>query len=100
MLVYRTLAAKRAALLMVAGLLSGSVYAWAEPSKAGCRDEHFKQTDKDGNGLLSRSETGQGMPRLARNFDTIDANKDEQLSREEIRAFMQSRRQKQGGEAK
>ncbi len=100
MLVYQNIAAKRMAILMVVGLLSMAVYAWAAPPTEGGRGERFKQSDKDGNGLLSRSETEQDMPRLAKNFDAIDANKDGQLSREEIRTFMQSRRQKQAGEAK
>lgn len=63
----------------------------ADPEK--CRQEqqaraadHFKKTDADGNGSLSRAETEKGMPRLARHFDMIDANKDGQLSPEELSA--------------
>jgi hypothetical protein len=63
----------------------------ADPEK--CRkeqqaraDEHFKKTDADGNGMLSRAEADKGMPRLAHHFDMIDANKDGQLSREELSA--------------
>lgn len=63
----------------------------ADPEK--CRQEqqtraagHFKKTDADGNGSLSRAETEKGMPRLARHFDMIDANKDGQLSPEELNA--------------
>ena len=113
MRIYQTLAAKRMAMLLVAGLLSVTVYAWAAP-EAGGRGERFKQADKDGNGLLSRDETGQGTPRLAKNFDAIDVNQDGQLSRDEIRTYLmdrrmsaanrasysQSRCQKQGAEAK
>ncbi|MDP3174624.1 MAG: EF-hand domain-containing protein, partial [Phenylobacterium sp.] len=61
----------------------------ADPEK--CRKEHqaraaehFKKTDADGNGSLSRAEAEKGMPRLARHFDMIDANKDGQLSVEEL----------------
>lgn len=96
---YQTLVAKRMAMLLAVGLLSMTVYAWAAP-EAGGRGERFKQADKDGNGLLSRDETGQQTPRLAKNFDAIDINQDGQLSRDEIRTFIQSRRQKQGAEAK
>jgi hypothetical protein len=63
----------------------------ADPEK--CRqehqaraDEHFKKTDADGNGSLSRAEAEKGMPHLARHFDVIDNNKDGQLSREELSA--------------
>ncbi len=68
----------------------------ADPDK--CRQEHaaradayFKKTDKDGNGLLSRAEAEQGMPHLARRFDLIDADKDGQVSREEMVAVRKAR---------
>lgn len=68
----------------------------ADPEK--CRQEHqahadahFKKTDADGNGSLSRAEAEKGMPRLARHFDVIDANKDGQLSREEMSAARKAR---------
>ncbi len=63
----------------------------ADPEK--CRKEHqeradarFKKSDADGNGKLSRAEAEKGMPRLARHFDAIDANKDGQLTRDELDA--------------
>ena len=63
----------------------------ADPEK--CRQqhqaraaEHFKKADADGNGTLSRAEAEKGTPRLARQFDAIDTNKDGQLSREELAA--------------
>lgn len=63
----------------------------ADPEK--CRQEHraraadhFKKSDADGNGSLSRAEAEKGMPRLARHFDAIDANKDGQLSPGELSA--------------
>jgi len=73
----------------------------ADPEK--CRLEqqaraadHFKKTDADGNGSLSRAETEKGMPRLARHFDLIDANKDGQLSPDELSA---ARKAHQGSRA-
>lgn len=61
----------------------------ADPQK--CQQErqaraevHFKKADVDGNGMLSRAEAEKGMPRLAHHFDAIDANKDGQLSRDEM----------------
>ena len=69
----------------------------ADPEK--CRqehaaraDQHFKNTDADGNGMLSRAEAEKGMPRLARHFDAIDANKDGQLSRNEMDAARKAHR--------
>jgi hypothetical protein len=96
---YRTLAAKHLAMLLAAGFLSMAAHAWAAPPPGGGAGERFKQTDKDGNGLLSRSEADQIKPWLAINFDAIDANKDGELSREEIRTFMRSRCQRQSAGA-
>ncbi len=61
----------------------------ANPEK--CRAERqarfeglFKKADADGNGMISRAEAEKAMPRLARHFDLIDANKDGQITRDEI----------------
>ena len=51
------------------------------------RASHFKKADTDGNGTLSRAEGEKSMPRLAEKFDQIDANKDGQLSRDEMHAW-------------
>lgn len=63
----------------------------ADPEK--CRQgrqtraaEHFRKSDADGNGALSRTEAEKNMPRLARHFNAIDANKDGQLSLDELNA--------------
>jgi Ca2+-binding EF-hand superfamily protein len=63
-------------------------------------EEHFKKADTDGDGALSKAEAEKGMPRLARNFDAIDANKDGKITPDEIRAYMQAQMQQhhpQGG---
>jgi hypothetical protein len=52
--------------------------------RAAMMDKRFKSADADGNGMLSRAEAEKGMPRLARHFDRIDANKDGQVSSEEM----------------
>ncbi|MBS4097365.1 MAG: EF-hand domain-containing protein [Sulfuricella sp.] len=61
--------------------------------------ERFKQADTDGNGTLSREEAEKGMPRLVKNFDAIDTNKDGQISPDEIRAYMKDRMKSRKGGA-
>jgi hypothetical protein len=48
--------------------------------------ERIRALDADGDQQLSRAEIGNEMPRLAADFDRLDANRDGKLSREEIRA--------------
>jgi Ca2+-binding EF-hand superfamily protein len=47
--------------------------------------------DTDGDALVSREEA-KNSPMLSQNFDAIDANKDGQLSRDEMRAYHQAHR--------
>jgi Ca2+-binding EF-hand superfamily protein len=54
--------------------------------------ERFKHADTDGDGKISRAEAEQNAPRLAKKFDAIDANKDGQLTQEELRAYRESKR--------
>ena len=54
--------------------------------KRGERGERLRALDKDGDQQLSRAEIGKEVPRLAADFDRLDANRDGKLSREEIRA--------------
>ncbi len=49
-------------------------------------EQRFKRADADGNGTISRAEAQQSSPRLARNFDRFDANKDGHLTLEEMAA--------------
>ena len=76
----------------------------ADPGK--CRaqikareEERFKRADTDGNGALSRAEAEKGMRALARHFDQIDANKDGQITREEIEAARKAREGARRGKA-
>ena len=39
-------------------------------------DAKLKAADKNGDGALTKDEVQAGMPRLAKNFDQIDANHD------------------------
>ena len=62
----------------------------AQDNPAGSRTrfgEHFRKADADGSGTLSRTEAEKGAPRLARQFDAIDANRDGQIAPEEIRVW-------------
>ena len=66
-------------------------------------EQRFKLADADGNGMISRAEADQAMPRLARHFERIDANKDGQVTREEVATarkahFEQRGRHKRGAE--
>jgi Ca2+-binding EF-hand superfamily protein len=55
----------------------------------------FKKADKDSDGTLDKEEA-KGMPRVAKNFDAIDADKDGTVSMEEIHTFMKSQRHGMG----
>ena len=48
--------------------------------------EHFKAADKDGDGRISRAEADASLPRIAKNFDALDTNKDGFLTKDELRA--------------
>ena len=54
--------------------------------------ERFKHADTDGDGAISRGEAGKNAPRLAQKFDAIDANKDGQLTQDELRAYREAKR--------
>jgi Ca2+-binding EF-hand superfamily protein len=62
----------------------------AGPNEKGA--ERFKAADTNGDGALSKEEVTAGMPRLARNFDRLDADKDGSLSPDELRNAMAQRR--------
>ena len=48
--------------------------------------ERWKAADKNGDGKLSREEAA-ALPRIAKHFDEIDANKDGFITPEELKAF-------------
>ena len=47
--------------------------------------ERFKAADKDGDGKISRAEAV-ALPRIAKQFDEIDTNKDGFITTEELKA--------------
>ena len=58
----------------------------------GAMQERWKLADKDGDGYLSKAEVESGdMPRLVRDFEKLDKNKDGKLSHEETEARMKKK---------
>ena len=49
--------------------------------------ERLKAADANGDGLIDKAEAEARLPRVAKNFDTLDANDDGRLSPDEIRAM-------------
>jgi len=50
-------------------------------------DERWKAADTDGDGAISRAEAQASMPRMAERFESLDANDDGKVSREEMHDF-------------
>ena len=48
--------------------------------------ERLKAADTDNDGLIDRAEAQAKLPRLAKRFDTLDADGDGKLSYDELRA--------------
>ena len=79
-------------ILAAAMLLAPALACAAAGGKSGKLAEQFREADVDGNGMLSRAEAQRALPRLARDFDAIDVNRDGQISPEEIRAYRRAGR--------
>ena len=78
-----------AALICALGLAGAATLAAAAPGAQGHDPmARFKAADTNGDGTISRDEA-KALPRLARHFDEIDANRDNQLTADELRAFHQ-----------
>jgi len=55
-------------------------------------DEQFKAADKDGDSGLTREEAhSAGLKRIVDNFSRLDVNKDDKVTREEVRALLRAR---------
>jgi hypothetical protein len=66
---------------------------WCKDNPEECRAEMqrkreawWKKNDADGDGAVSRAEAEKNAPRLAKNFDQIDANSDGKITPEEMQA--------------
>jgi len=82
---------KYVAILTAVGLGSAAILALAAPEgRAGLQDR-IKQADTNGDGMLSRAEAA-ALPRIAKHFDEIDANHDNQITAEELKAFHEKMR--------
>ncbi|MBC8008190.1 MAG: EF-hand domain-containing protein [Prolixibacteraceae bacterium] len=55
--------------------------------------ERFKSADKDNDGKLTKDEA-KAMPRVAKNFDAIDTDKDGTVSEKEIHDYMKAQHAK------
>ena len=79
------------ALIGCAALLASHGFAADQP---GARMEAaFKKADTDNDGTLTRVEA-KSMPRVAKNFDAIDADKDGKVSEKEIHDYMKAQHAK------
>lgn len=77
----------------------GEVRLWRDSSRVRNRpapakgvDEIMRLADRNGDGMLTRIEFKQGLPRFATRFDRIDVNRDGKLDRNELADWLASRR--------
>jgi Ca2+-binding EF-hand superfamily protein len=66
--------------------------------RKGGLEDVFVGADINGDGKLSREECDKRLPRVARGFDTIDANRDGVITPDELRAYSRTRRAARLGE--
>jgi hypothetical protein len=86
---------KIVATLIAIALVSAATLVLAQPAAVPARGaavERLRAADTNGDGLISRAEAAASLPRVAKHFDEIDANKDGQISSEELRAFHEARK--------
>jgi Ca2+-binding EF-hand superfamily protein len=65
-------------------LLSAAV---AQAGDTKITQEQFKAADKDRDGSITLAEAQTGMPTLAANFTSVDANGDGKVSADELKAY-------------
>lgn len=72
-------------------IAAAGIAAFAASAREGGPLERLKAADTNGDGMISRAEAA-ALPRIAKHFDAIDANRDGQLTFDEIRAYHEARR--------
>ena len=88
---------KTVAILTTLALAAAATLTFADPgSGRGAMLERLKAADKNADGMLSREEAA-ALPRVAAHFDEIDANKNNQITMEELRAFHAARHGEHAG---
>ena len=80
-------------------ITGGEVRVWRDSSRVRTRptsargvEEIMRLADRNGDGLLTRIEFAQGLPRFASRFDRIDVNRDGILARNELADWLAARR--------
>jgi hypothetical protein len=84
---------KIVATLIAVALVSAASLVLAAPAegqRAGGM-ERLRAADTNGDGMISKQEAA-ALPRIAKDFDAIDANHDGQLTAEELHAFRKANR--------
>jgi len=66
------------------------------PCSAQTRAERWTTADTDRSGTLSRAEAARGFSELARDFEAIDANRDGELTPDEVRTWRRASRASRG----
>jgi hypothetical protein len=82
---------KIVAILTATGLAAASFLVLAGPGGHDGPPGRLKAADTNRDGLISRAEA-QSLPMISKNFDQIDANRDGQITSDELRAFHQQHR--------
>lgn len=83
------LTAMAAAVIAALALTAMPVQAQTQGGKAGQKlEERFAAADKDHDGKLTKAEAEAGMPRLAKHFDEIDAQKTGSVTLEQVKQYM------------
>lgn len=76
------------------GVVTGSAISQTkplDPKVAAEIDQKAKAADKNGDGKLTKAELEAGMPRIAKGFDMMDADKKGYVTVDQIKTFVASR---------